>query len=129
MTTLREKLVNPAYLFSLFIIAFFVFSFTKCSVETISLLTDSNYAIAHITKVYRGSKMERMISYTYLVNGEIYTSVAERNEQFQLGSRYIVRYGKFSPNGNKFLEDMPVPDSIRQDTGRIWRDFLRRRQL
>lgn len=129
MTTLREKLINPAYWLGLFTIVFFVFSFTKCSVETISLLTDSDYAIAHTTKVYRGAKMERMISYYYVVNGEVYTSAAERNEQFQIGSRYVVRYGKFSPNGNKFLENIPVPDSIRQDTGRVWRDFLRRYQL
>jgi len=129
MSALREKLKNPAYWLSLLLIAFMVFMLAKCTVETASLLVNPDYAIAHITKVYRGGKMEHLISYYYVVNNKLYTSGAERSGPFKIGARYVIRYGRFAPSGNKFLGDVPVPDSVRQDTGRVWQAFLAHHNL
>jgi hypothetical protein len=111
------------------IIGFLVLMLTKCSIETIILMTNADYAIAQVIKVYGGSKMEPRISYRYLVNGTVYTSGAEWDEPIHIGDRFVVRYGQFAPNGNKPVYDLPVPDSIRQDTGRVWNQFLLKNHL
>lgn len=129
MSQNKWKITKLSDLLGAVIIGFFIVMLAKCSVETVGLFTNSDYAIAYVTKAYSGAKGERRIKYYYLVNGRIYTSGAERGGQILPTSRYVVRYGKFAPSGNKFLEDIPIPDSIRQDTGRVWREFLRLHQL
>jgi hypothetical protein len=96
----------------------------KCSIETTSLVTSYDYAIAHVVKIYRGAKMDHKISYQYSVKGNLYTSGAEWNDPIQIGGRFIVRYGKFAPNGNRPVYGLVLPDSIVQDSGQVWTRFL-----
>ena len=101
----------------------FAFVFVKCTVGEISLLVQPRYAIARVYKVSRSSKLEMMTRYAYVVQGEGYTGSRAWNEEAQVGDRYVVQYGGVEPSGNSLL-DVPVPDSIQQDTGVVWQRFL-----
>ena len=129
MNQSKWKITGPGDWLGVATFGFMALMLTKCSIETISLATDADYAIAQVTKVYHGGKMEPRISYRYLVKGNVYTSGTEWDGPIHTGARFVVRYGKFAPNGNKPVYDLPVPDSIRQDTGRTWRQFLLKNHL
>ena len=125
----KWKITKPSDWIGVGAMVMMVIVVTKCSIESASLVTNWDYAIAHVTKAYHGGKMEHMIRYQYSVKGQVYTSGAEWDEPIQVGDRFVVRYGKFAPKGNKPVYDLPIPDSIRQDTGRIWSNFLSKHHL
>lgn len=124
MSQNKWKVTKLSDLLGVMTMGFMAIALAKCSIETISLITNYDYAIAHVVKEYKGAKMERKIIYKYSVKGESYTSGAEWSESIRTGDRFIIRYGKFAPKGNKPIYDLPLPDSITQDTGRVWRNFL-----
>lgn len=125
----KWKITKPSDWLGVVAIGVMVIVVTKCSIESVSLVTNWDYSIAHVTKAYRGGKMEHRISYQYSVKGKVYNSGAEWSEPIQVGDRFVVRYGKFAPKGNKPIYDLPIPDSIQQDTGRVWDKFLSRHNL
>lgn len=116
-------------LFGAVIMLGFAFIFVKCSVGEISLLVDSDYTIARVVEVGRTNKLEMMTRYTYFVKGERYRGSRAWNEKAQVGDRYVVQYGKLEPIGNSLHSEVLVPDSIQQDTGRVWHAFLRAHNL
>ena len=104
------------------------FVFVKCSVGEISLLVQPRYAIARVYEVSRSNKLEMMTHYAYVIQGEGYTGGQAWDEKARVGDRYVVQYGEFEPIGSSLL-DVPVPDSIQQDTGTVWQRFLVKNNL
>ena len=119
----KWKIRTPMDVLGAVLMLGFAFVFVKCSVGEISLLVQPRYAIARVYKVSRSNKLEMMTHYAYVVRGEGYTGDQAWDEEARVGDRYVVQYGEFEPSGSSLL-DVPVPDSIQQDTDAVWQRFL-----
>ena len=125
MNLSKWKIRTPLDVLGVVCMLGFTLVFVKCSVSEISLLARWKYGIAHVSKVYRSGKGEMLFGYWYDVAGVRHTSGRAWDEKARVGERYVVRYGVFDPDGNDFLYDLPVPDSITEAHGRQWQAFLR----
>ena len=123
MNWAKWKIRTPMDVLGAALMLGFAFVFAKCSVGEISLLVQPRYAIARVYEVRR-TKMQMMTYYAYIVQGERYTGGRAWNEKARAGDRYVVQYGEFEPSGNSLRYDVPVPDSIQQDTDAVWQRFL-----
>ena len=80
--------------------------------QTIYLWLFPCYTIAIPVEIYYDGHMNRQLVYKYTVNGKIYN----RQEEFQggdIGKKYYVKFSRRDPNVSDFLENRPVPDSIK----------------
>ncbi len=90
----------------------------------VNLWVKHSYTIAEVVEKRRSNKFEPLVDYTYSVQGSLYRSSQVWNGKAQIGERYVVKYAVYAPYGNKLFYQYPVPDSVQQDTGPQWHQFM-----
>lgn len=87
--------------------------------QTLYLWFYPRYTISEAVRTYYDAHMIKVLVYKFEVNGRPF----EKQENYQggiMGNRYYVKFSTRDPNVSDFLENRPVPDSIKNAPPNGW---------
>ncbi|MDR6516414.1 hypothetical protein [Chryseobacterium camelliae] len=88
----------------------------------LSPLKEGNYTIGFVTKKYWPIVSHKKIIYIYTVNGKKFDNGQVYSYALE-GKRYLVQFSLKDNSISNMLQDIPVPDSIKEAPPEGWKEL------
>ncbi|SIT84615.1 hypothetical protein [Pontibacter indicus] len=87
--------------------------------QTYELKNNAKYTVGEIVEFSLSGHLIQKIDYKFLVDGVEYIG-RENYQGGEKGKRYFVKFSSDNPDFSDFLQDMPVPDTIKDVPAEGW---------